>query len=650
MHALPLPFVGRGSLRRRLRLTSLTCAAVVLAGAAIVSLPSSVSAAEVTTRIDQEHPNLSTIEAPAVPDAAAPSTAAPLAPAGPLTPDQAQLANAAAQPGRLHALSEGIAPFTLLGISARTPANEPALVRVHHGGVWGPWTTLAFDGGDAPDPSSAEGKAAARATGGVPTTEGLWFGTSDGYELSLPAGSTGLTVQLARESTTRVTRTPQMATTAALDTNQPAINRRSSWGARPPKQAYDYAPSVEHAIVHHSVTQNVYAPGDVPGILRSIQAFHMDTRGWNDIAYNFAVDKFGGVWEARGGGTTSTAIGGHALGANTSTTGIVTLGDFSTASPPQVMIDSLGDLIGWKLYTHGIDPQGSRDYVIRATDRYPEGTHIVLPSIIGHRDVGLTGCPGDYLYPRLADIRARAAAKFAQLKTTIGAGTPAPFSLLEVNSLGKGTHDAAPTYTLPAGRKLACHLDGYGVETPVTFSGGVWSVTDDPAGGGTKRTFSYGNSDDIPVCGDWDGNGTETPGLFRNGVWYLTNTVGKSTADVAFAYGDPTDVPIVGDWDGNGTTTPGVARNGTYYLANTSGQPTADIVFGFGDAGDKPLVGDWDGNGSDTLGFFRAGTWFLTNTNGSGVAEISFAYGDTNDVPLVGDWNGDHQTTPALIR
>ncbi len=81
--------------------------------------------------------------------------------------------------------------------------------------------------------------------------------------------------------------------------------------------------------MHHSVTQNDYAPADVPGILRSIQAFHIDGRGWNDIAYNFAVDKFGGIWEARGGGITNAVIGGHAMGANSETTGVVTLGDFT---------------------------------------------------------------------------------------------------------------------------------------------------------------------------------------------------------------------------------------------------------------------------------------------------------------------------------
>jgi hypothetical protein len=617
------------------RLASLATVSVLLAGGALVTLPAPVYAAQVSTHIEQEHPTLAG-------SAASVPTSATAAPAAPLTPDQAQQQTTAEQSGRLHATSEGIAPFTLLGVSARTPGGADALVRVHQSGAWGPWTALAFDGGDAPDPSSAEARAAARATGGMPTTEGLWFGASDGYELSLPAGSSGLTVQLARESTSRVAVAPEAPVTnsVAPDGSHPPISPRSSWGARPPKEAYDYAPSVEHAVVHHSVTQNVYSPADVPSILRSIQAFHQDARGWNDIAYNFAVDKFGGIWEARGGGIASTVIGGHALGANTSTTGIVALGDFSTASPPQEMVDSLGDLIGWKLYVHGVNPSGSRDYRIRATDRYVEGTHVVLASVIGHRDVGLTGCPGDFLYPRLTDIRARAMAKWAQMR----------FRLVEVNSLGKGTHDAAPQYSLPAGRRLSCDWNGDGTDTPVAVRENIWYLSDSTSGGDTTRVFGYGNPDDIPLCGDWNGDGIDTPGVFRNGTWYLTNTAGKPTADLVFGYGNPDDIPVTGDWNGDGKDTPGVVRSGIWCLSNTAGKPVADVVFGFANPGETPLVGDWDGNGTDTPGVVRQGIWLFTNTNGSPVAEIDFAYGNPDDVPTVGDWNGDHRSTPAVVR
>jgi len=619
---------------RATRVLRLAALASVLTAGVVAFGPAPAYAARLVTRIDSESPTLS--------DASSAELGVGAPAAGPLEPLQAQLQGQAAQPGRLRAASSGIAAFNLIGISAQIPGGAGALVRVRHGASWSGWAQLDFDGADAPDPASAEAQRADSTTHGVPTTDGVWFGASDGYEVSLPAGTSAVTVHLARERTTTVAvpADPPATTAAAPDDSRPTINSRSSWGARPPKEAYDYARDVEHAVVHHSVTQNDYSPADVPSILRSIQAFHQDARGWNDIAYNFAVDKFGGVWEARGGGITSTVIGGHALGANTATTGVVTLGDFSTASAPQAMIDSVGDLIGWKLAIHGVDPSGAADYQIRATDRYLEGTHVVLASVIGHRDVGLTGCPGDLLYPYLNAIRVRASAKWRQMK----------FDLLESNKLSTGIADATARYHLPSGTRLFCDWNGDGRDTPASVRDGVWYLSDDPTGGETTRAFGYGDRGDIPVCGDWNGDGVDTPGVVRNGVWYLVDTAGKATADHVFGYGDPGDIPIVGDWNGDGTTTPGIVRNAGWYLVNSLTKPTADVMFGYGDPSDEPILGDWDGNGTTTPGILRNGAWFLTNTAGKPTADISFGYGNLDDHPIVGDWDGDGKDSPGVIR
>ena len=355
----------------------------------------------------------------------------------------------AGQAGRQHAQVTGVDEFRLLAVRLRTSSEEPALVRVHGTDGWGEWQALATDDQDAPDLTSAEAARGAAVADGAKISEPAWIGRADGYEVSLPTDANDASVDLVRDTVDHVKVDPN-GTSAGAEVmpaaGQPPISPRSSWGARPPKVAAGLAPTVRLAIVHHSVTANDYAPGDVPAILRSIQTFHMDGRGWDDIAYNFAVDKYGNMWEARNGGITNAAIGGHALGANYETTGVVTLGNFSTATPPQAMINSVGDLLGWKLYLHGVDATSTVTYTTGYTVKYQEGTTLHLPAIIGHRDTGATGCPGDYLYPRLGDIRARAAAKQAQMRSTPG--------FQAVPSIGANSDGSAELFTVGNNQQL----------------------------------------------------------------------------------------------------------------------------------------------------------------------------------------------------
>ena len=59
---------------------------------------------------------------------------------------------------------------------------------------------------------------------------------------------------------------------------------RLEWGAQRPRAAAEYG-RVRLAFVHHTVTANEYAPEDSAGLVRSIQRYHRNTLGWNDIGY-----------------------------------------------------------------------------------------------------------------------------------------------------------------------------------------------------------------------------------------------------------------------------------------------------------------------------------------------------------------------------
>ena len=71
----------------------------------------------------------------------------------------------------------------------------------------------------------------------------------------------------------------------------------------------------------------------VKSFLRNTQNFHMNTRGWSDIAYSFFVDRVGRIWEGRGWGV----VGGHTQGFNSTSHAIYfILGDGQVPTSEQV--------------------------------------------------------------------------------------------------------------------------------------------------------------------------------------------------------------------------------------------------------------------------------------------------------------------------
>ena len=113
--------------------------------------------------------------------------------------------------------------------------------------------------------------------------------------------------------------------------SQPAIISRTEWGGDsvPPRAAPEYG-EVQAAFVHHTVNSNDYAPEESAGIVLGIARYHRDSNGWNDIGYNFLVDKYGQVFEGRAGGVDQAVIGAQAQGYNSVSTGIACLGTFSS--------------------------------------------------------------------------------------------------------------------------------------------------------------------------------------------------------------------------------------------------------------------------------------------------------------------------------
>ena len=186
----------------------------------------------------------------------------------------------------------------------------------------------------------------------------------------------------------------------------PPIVTRAQWGGNelPRRNSPRYASSVRFVTVHHTATPNNYTPDQAAAIVRGIDLYHVKANGWNDIGYNFLVDRFGRVYEGRYGGMTRNVIGAHALGFNTGSVGIAVIGNFMTAKPTVASVQSLERLIAWRLDLAHVDPVSTLTYVSGGSERWRAGTPVKLRAVSGHRDTGYTSCPGTYLYSQLDTI------------------------------------------------------------------------------------------------------------------------------------------------------------------------------------------------------------------------------------------------------
>lgn len=248
-----------------------------------------------------------------------------------------------------------------------------------------------------------------------------------GYSVLLPAGITDVRVHLVREDPTRLVpiepaATVQRATADGLPGPE-GIRSRESWGARPRKPTEPCAPGgkfeglgcvarngVANAVVHHTVNANDYSAASVPQILRSIQAFHQDAEEFDDIGYNFVVDRFGTIWEGRAGGADRPVVGGHVKGFNTGSVGVAALGTFDGATPTEATLEGIAQVIAWKFAMRNIDPFGQITLISNGGDIYDVGESVTVNTIDGHRSIGATACPGARLFALLPDIRQRVAA------------------------------------------------------------------------------------------------------------------------------------------------------------------------------------------------------------------------------------------------
>lgn len=151
---------------------------------------------------------------------------------------------------------------------------------------------------------------------------------------------------------------------------------RKQWGA---KQRRSFAPilpdAVRYLVIHYSA-MNADEQADhrnCAARIRGIQRFHMETRHWSDIAYNWIVCKHGYIFSGRGWRVRSAATGL----ANGFSVAVCFLGDDTKGRDD---VTALG--------------RGAIREVLAFVNR--NTPHQIR--LRGHRDFMKTTCPGDELY------------------------------------------------------------------------------------------------------------------------------------------------------------------------------------------------------------------------------------------------------------
>jgi hypothetical protein len=195
-------------------------------------------------------------------------------------------------------------------------------------------------------------------------------------------------------------------------TGSPPIIPRASWGANEAirRAAPSYARTLQLGIVHHTAGTNSYTASQSAAIVRGIEVYHVKGNGWNDIGYNFLVDKYGQVFEGRYGGVDKNVVGAHAEGFNTGSFGVALLGTYQSAAPTAVEKSALINLLAWRLDVAHVDPLSTLTFNSGGNGRFPVGTPVFLRAVSGHKDTGFTTCPGAVVYAQLGALAREAAA------------------------------------------------------------------------------------------------------------------------------------------------------------------------------------------------------------------------------------------------
>jgi flagellar hook assembly protein FlgD len=322
-------------------------------------------------------------------------------------------------------------PLEAASTAARSIAARPApvtftMVGIHwqgSGRVWfrtavrpgrfGPWRAARPEAEDAPDVGSDERDERAGWRIGNP----WWTGPARWIQYRIAGEVTRLrsyfidspVTDSDRSAASRARAAAPAAAAARAGPVQPGMVRRAEWNADETivRDAPAIAQRLRFAVVHHTAGSNSYSRAESAAIVRGIQRYHVLGNGWDDIGYNFLVDKYGKVFEGRGGGIVQNVVGAHAGGFNTGSVGVAVIGIYDSTRISRAARRALQRLLAWRLDVGHVFPRGAWDAISGGSSRWPVGAEARLRAVSGHRDTSYTSCPGGRIYGLLGAIARR---------------------------------------------------------------------------------------------------------------------------------------------------------------------------------------------------------------------------------------------------
>ncbi len=159
---------------------------------------------------------------------------------------------------------------------------------------------------------------------------------------------------------------------------------RSCWALSPPRTARLRAMGkITKITIHHEGNPQPNVSGtlaEVANDLRLISKVHVDQNNAGDIGYHFIIDRAGRIWEGRSLNFTGAHAGGEA---NEGNIGVMVLGNFDLQEPTNEQKTSL------------------KAFLRLLADRFKLSSR----SILTHREIKPTRCPGDRLQSFIDKIR-----------------------------------------------------------------------------------------------------------------------------------------------------------------------------------------------------------------------------------------------------